>query len=75
MSTELPAHARKLSLGRTIVAVLWSFIGLRSRQQFNRDVAELNPVYLIVVGLVLALCFVLGLVALVNWVVAQPIAL
>jgi hypothetical protein len=75
MSAELPAHARKLSLGRTIVAVLWSFIGLRSRQQFNRDVAELNPVYLIVVGLVLALCFVLGLVALVNWVVAQPIAL
>ncbi len=75
MSTGLPAHARKLSLGRTVVAVLWSFIGLRSRQQFNRDVAELNPVYLIVVGLVLALCFVLGLVALVNWVVAQPIAL
>ena len=68
-------YARKPSLWRTVVAVLWSFAGLRSRQAFQRDVAELNPIHLIVVGLALALCLVLGLVALVNWVVKLPMAL
>jgi len=73
--SDVPVYARKPSLWRTVVAVLWSFVGLRSRQQFQRDVAELNPIHLIVVGLVLALVFVLGLVALVNWVVKLPMAL
>ena len=52
--------------------MLWSFIGLRSREEFQKDVAQLNPIHLIAVGLALALLFVLGLLALVNWVVQQP---
>ncbi len=68
-------HQRKGSLWRTIVAVLWSFVGLRSRQAFQQDMAQLNPIHIIVVGIALALLFVLGLVALVQWVVAQPISL
>jgi len=68
-------HQRKGSFLRAVVAVLWSFIGLRSRAEFNKDVAQLNPIHLIAVGLVLALLFVLGLLALVNWVVSQPVAL
>ena len=63
---------RKTPLLRTIKAVLWSFIGLRSRAEFNKDLAQLNPIHLIAVGLALALLFVLGLLALVNWVVQQP---
>jgi polyferredoxin len=74
MNTPLP-HQRKGSLWRTLQAVLWSFIGLRSRKEFNRDIAELNPIHLIVVGLMMALIFVLGLLALVNWVVSQPVTL
>lgn len=65
-------HQRQGSLWRTVKAVLWSFVGLRSRAEFNKDVAQLNPIHIIVVGLVLALLFVLGLLALVNWVVGQP---
>lgn len=68
-------HQRKGSLWRTIVAVLWSFVGLRSRKAFQQDIAQLNPIHIIVVGIALALLFVLGLVALVQWVVAQPISL
>jgi len=60
-------QGRSFSLWRTIKAVLWSFIGLRSRAEFNKDLAA--------VGLVLAIVFVLGLVALVNWVVSQPVTL
>lgn len=72
MNDELQPHQHKASLWRTIVAVLWSFIGLRSRNEFQKDVAQLNPIHLIVVGLLLALLFVLGLLALVNWMVQQP---
>ena len=72
MNESLPPHQRQGSLLRTVKAVLWSFIGLRSRSEFNKDVAQLNPIHIIVVGLVLALVFVLGLLALVNWVVQLP---
>ena len=75
MSEPTLPHQRKGSFLRAVVAVLWSFIGLRSRAEFNKDVAQLNPIHLIAVGLVLALLFVLGLLALVNWVVSQPAAL
>ncbi len=75
MSQSLLPKDRKGSLLRTVKAVLWSFIGLRSRAEFNKDLAQLNPIQLIAVGLVVALVFVLGLVVLVNWVVSQPVTL
>ena len=65
----------EMSIFRTVQAVLWSFIGIRKNSDGQEDMAKLNPVHVIVVGLCLALIFVLGLIALVNWVVAQPITL
>ncbi len=60
------------SVLRTFQAVLWSFLGIRKNAEYQKDTERLNPFILIVVGLVLALLFVLGLMALVNWVVVQP---
>jgi amino acid transporter len=57
---------------RTIQAVLWSFLGIRKNAEYQKDTERLNPFILIAVGLVVALMFVLGLMALVNWVVVQP---
>ena len=65
----------QLSFFRAIQAVLWSFIGIRKNSDGQEDMAKLNPFHVIVVGLCLALIFVLGLIALVNGVVAQPITL
>jgi len=75
VSEPMLPHQRTGAFLRTVKAVLWSFIGLRSRAEFNKDAAQLNPIHLIAVGLVLAVLFVLGLLALVNWVVSQPAAL
>jgi len=75
MSASHQPGASKPSLIRTLVAVLWSFFGVRSRKEFNRDMAELNPIHLMVVGLVLAIAFVAALVVLVNWIVRQPMTL
>ena len=65
----------QLSFFRTVQAVLWSFIGIRKNSDGEEDMAKLNPFHVIAVGLCLALIFVLGLIALVNWVVVQPITL
>jgi hypothetical protein len=54
----------------TIRAVLWSFFGVRGRSGHEQDMARLNPIYVILTGLVLAALFVLSLIMLVKWVVA-----
>ena len=61
----------KPSFWRTIRAVAWSFVGLRSRGAYEEDVKNLNPVHIIVVGLLGVFVFVAVLVLLVNWMVAS----
>ena len=69
------APARKTSWLRTIKVVLWSFVGLRKNSESQQDIEKLNPFHIIGVAIGMALLFVLGLIALVNWVVAQPTGL
>ncbi|PVE41554.1 DUF2970 domain-containing protein [Limnohabitans planktonicus] len=70
---EMPVS--KTSWLRTIQAVLWSFVGLRKNADYQQDLEKLNPFHIIGVAIVAALLFVLGLMALVNWVVVQPTGL
>ena len=67
--------ARKSSLIRSLQAVLWSFVGIRKNADYQEDFEKLNPFHIIGVGIAAALLFVLGLIALVNWVVGQPTGL
>lgn len=60
---------------RTIQAVLWSFAGLRQKSESQQDIEKLNPFHIIGVAIGAAVLFVLGLIALVNWVVLQPTGL
>ena len=66
---------RKSSLFRTVQAVLWSFIGVRKNADYQKDIEKLKPFHIMGVGIAAALLFVLGLIALVNWVVGQPTGL
>ena len=63
-----PVYQRKGSLGATVKAVLWGFLGVRRRQDFQDDIARLNPIHLLVVGVVLAFLFVATLMGVVFWV-------
>ena len=65
----------EMSIFRAVQAVLWSFIGIRKNSEGQEDMAKLNPFHVVVVGICFAAIFVLGLIALVNWGVAQPITL
>ncbi len=46
------------SFGDTMLAVAWSFIGLRRRSDFERDVGALRPGYVIAGALIAAGCFI-----------------
>ncbi|MFM1856254.1 MAG: hypothetical protein RLZ83_1563 [Pseudomonadota bacterium] len=65
------ATNRPLSFLQTVKAVAWSFLGIRKRAGYEQDVQRLNPVHVIVAGLLAAVLFVLSLVWLVDWVVTR----
>jgi hypothetical protein len=54
---------------RTVQAVLWSFVGLRSRQGFEKDTQQLNPIHVVMVGFAAVLVFIGILAGVVHWVV------
>ena len=68
--TQPPVHRRRGSLVGTVKAVLWGFLGVRRNADYQQDIARRNPIHIVVVGLLMALLFVLALILLVNWVVA-----
>lgn len=45
-------HPQQRSFLSTMGAVAWSFIGLRRRRDFEQDVTALNPVYVVIGGIV-----------------------
>ncbi|WP_439586294.1 DUF2970 domain-containing protein [Hydrogenophaga sp.] len=63
-----PVRQRKGSFLGTVRAVLWGFLGVRRNADYQDDIAKLNPLHLIAVGVGMAFLFVLGLIVLVNWV-------
>lgn len=68
------AAQRKGSFWQTVKAVAWSFFGVRKASGYEEDLAKVNPVHVIVAGVLAALGFVLGLVWLVKWIVASGVA-
>jgi hypothetical protein len=50
---------------------MWSFLGIRKSSEFQKDVANITPLHVVVVGLVGGLLFVIGLVVVVNLVVGK----
>ena len=68
------AAQRKLSLLQTIKAVAWSFFGVRRGSDYQNDVSKLNPVHVIIAGLIGAALFIGALILLVRFVVTSGAA-
>ena len=68
------AVGRKASIGQTISAVAWSFFGVRRGRDHENDMAKLNPVHVVIAGVLAAALFVLMLVLLVRWVISSGVA-
>ena len=58
-----PPRERKSSFAASMKAVFWSFFGVRKRRDYDRDAANLNPVHVIIAGLIGAAIFI-GLIML-----------
>ncbi len=68
------AAGRRATPWQTMRAVAWSFFGVRRSKDLEQDVARLNPVHVVIAGLIGAAVFVASLVMLVKWVVASGVA-
>lgn len=68
MNAPTPVHKRKGSFTDTVKAVAWGFLGVRRNADYQKDIAKLNPLHLIAVGVGMAFLFVAALIVLVNWV-------
>ena len=68
------AVRRKGSFLQTMRAVAWSFFGVRKSADYENDVNQLNPVHVIIAGVIGAVVFVVLLIVLVNWVLSSGVA-
>lgn len=59
------------SFWRTLKAVFWSFLGIRNRQAHQRETAKMNPVYIVVAGLLGVAIFIFVLLMVVRSVVGK----
>jgi len=62
---------RKLNFFQTLKAVLWAMFGVRKQSGLKNDIANLNPVHIILAGLLFGIVFVVLLVLLVQVIVSN----
>ena len=65
------ADKRRSSFLHSIKLVAWSFLGIRSKEGYQDDLSRVNPLHVVLVGIVSVLILVVGLIGLVNWVVTK----
>ena len=68
------AVARRGSFLQTLRAVAWSFFGVRRSADYAQDVQKLNPVHVVIAGVLGAALFIFVLVMLVRWVIGSGVA-
>lgn len=61
--------AKKSGIIATFKAVAWSFFGVRKGADHDADMANLNPVHVILAGLIACAAFVVGLILFVKFIV------
>jgi amino acid transporter len=55
----------------TMKAVFWSFLGIRKKSDYESDAAKLNPVHVIIAGILGAALFIGVLLTIVHFAVRQ----
>jgi len=71
LKTSTSATQRKMSFFATLKAVFWSFLGIRKKSDYEKDAAKLNPIHVVIAGLIGAGIFITILITIVKSVVAK----
>jgi hypothetical protein len=61
----------RVNLLQIVLAVFWSFFGVRKRRNFEEDMATIKPQHIIVAGVIGGVLFVLMLLGLVRLILAN----
>ncbi len=72
MSRE-PNRPERDTLGffQTMRTVLWGFFGVRKSAGYQQDAARINPLHLVIAGVLCGIIFVVTLIAIVRWAIAS----
>ena len=62
---------RKLNFIQTLKAIAWAMFGVRKGTGYQEDIEKLNPVHLVVAGLLFGVLFVVSLVTIVGLVLSS----
>ncbi|MDL2339023.1 MAG: DUF2970 domain-containing protein [Pseudomonadota bacterium] len=68
------AASRKGSFLQTMKAVAWSFFGVRKSSDYAKDLSQLNPVHIVIAGVLGALVLIAVLATVVSWVLSSGVA-
>ena len=72
MSEDLKQLAqRKLNFFQTLKAIAWAMFGVRKGTGYQEDIVKLNPVHLVIAGLLFGVLFVVSLVTIVGLVLSS----
>ena len=72
MSEDLKQLAqRKLNFFQTLKAIAWAMFGVRKGTGYQEDIQKLNPVHLVIAGLLFGVLFVVSLVTIVGLVLSS----
>ena len=72
MSEDLKELSRrKLNFFQTLKAISWAMFGVRKGSGYKEDMAKLNPVHVVLAGLLAGFIFVVGLIMIVRWAVSS----
>ncbi len=61
--------AGKATFAQAAKAVAWSFFGVRKKAHYERDAASLNPVHVVIMGILGAALFIALLLIIIKFVV------
>lgn len=59
----------KPSFWRSLRMVGWGLLGIRKSDEYQKDLAQVNPFHVILAGFIVVVLLVLALLGIVNWVV------
>ena len=65
---------RKASFLQTMKAIFWSFFGVRKGEHSIHDAANLNPIHVVIAGILGALMLIAVLLVIVKIVLAESVA-
>jgi Protein of unknown function (DUF2970) len=65
-SLDTPLPQKRATTFQVVMAVAWSFLGIRKWQSYENDVTSITPIQAVIGGIIGVLLFITAVIILVN---------